>query len=88
MVAGWFWVVLANVEGVREPRIVPYDPWAHNFEVCMTQRLPQLESGVKNGPIGCPGGPKSQIRVVSENAKKSKNQDQFFGNSLLETRVA
>ena len=86
MVPGWFRVVLANLEGVRGARIAPYDSWAHNFEVCRTQRLPQLESDTGNGPFGCPGLAEDR-NLRSESSKKSRakiSPNQKIENNIFE----
>ena len=67
MVPGWFWMVLANVEGARVPRIVLYDSQAHNYEVFMMRRLPQLELGFENGPFECLGGLKCRLNFSDLN---------------------
>ena len=46
-------MVLANLEGVTVLRIVLYDSQAHNYEVFVMRRLPQLELGFENGPFDC-----------------------------------
>ena len=56
---GWFRVVLVNLEVPGGPRIVPYEPWAHNCDVLVMRRLPQLELCFENGPLEAFGGSSS-----------------------------